>query len=687
MKRKLLAIALSALLTGATLIGGCGGSDGDSPAVTDDTTDTTGGGSTPDAGTGTEVSGTVEAPNGSIAVFRNKSFKLAFSDFIFSPAAAAITGLQPVTGATVELIRVDDNGAQVGDVLATTATSVTGGYTLTLPAGINLSGSLIVRITGQGGATLRAQVVEQQVNINPVSEFVLKKFIDEGVDLDNLTTASVIKLTDQVDEFDLSASADLSAMIAALEAETGEFVEDQISIVTSSPGNAESVAGNFRGAGIQMGLHDDDQQHGVGTISLDGGEFEFSLSDQGSGKVSLSIEQQEDAYSNQTTFQDSVELTFNVEIETGDDETIAARLDSLGVLSLQVPFEEDIDGEFGWRSPPSIERFQKAKNSDVLVASFNDALVRYKTVDTNNDNVKDAIDPAQREGDEVFKGLQIAVKKPTSMTAADMTGDFGLVSLQVELGSAGSSIVQTEKSVLGFNGTGQIDVGASQGFEIARSTGGVAFTMPTEAAETGVPITFSADGDIPSIGGDDADGFVNDSFDLMVVSNIESEDDNNSQDELVDAVNFGTTVAVKLPDSQLDISNKVYRVFFLGIITEQQATALNSFRFNSFLTMNNDNTSATLVSDGSEIEKATAVADITSSNEAEDRQDAAVTVATNGDTTIAVTADDGVFTLDGYLSHDGSMGVFQQRWIEDGDANPIELGMVLLVEVDPTAAN
>ena len=33
---------------------------------------------------------------------------------------------------------------------------------------------------------MRAQVVEREVKINPVSEFVLRSFIDNGADLNNL---------------------------------------------------------------------------------------------------------------------------------------------------------------------------------------------------------------------------------------------------------------------------------------------------------------------------------------------------------------------------------------------------------------------------------------------------------------------------------------------------------------------
>ena len=109
------------------------------------------------------------------------------------------------------------------EVLAETVTSITGDYRLTLPDGVNLAGNLIVRITGTG-TEMRAQVVDQAVNINPVSEFVLRKFIEEGTDLDQLVATDVVTLSGKVDTFDLTAGNDLSDMLAKLDQEVGEFV-------------------------------------------------------------------------------------------------------------------------------------------------------------------------------------------------------------------------------------------------------------------------------------------------------------------------------------------------------------------------------------------------------------------------------------------------------------------------------
>ena len=75
---------------------------------------------------------------------------------------------------------------------------------------------------------MRAQVVQESVNISPVSEFILRKFIAEGTDLLMLKPTAVVKLSGHVEEYDLAASGDLSTLFEQLEASVGEFIESQI---------------------------------------------------------------------------------------------------------------------------------------------------------------------------------------------------------------------------------------------------------------------------------------------------------------------------------------------------------------------------------------------------------------------------------------------------------------------------
>lgn len=603
----------------------------------------------------------------------------AIVDSMFPRAYADITGLEPVEGATVELIRVDNTGAQVGDVLASTTTSITGDYTLTVPAGTDLSGDLIVRISGMGGAEMRAQVVDQEVNINPVSEFVLQKFINEGADLESLTTASVVKLVGQVEEFDLTAGADMEEMLAALEAETGNFVEDQIAVIESTPGSGEAVAGNYRGAEFGLGLHDDDQQYGVGTVSLDGGFFEFALADAGSGSVSLTFNMEEDYWSNQTFFENgaSATLNFNAEINTeGASEAEPALLDAAGVLTFESEFEEDIDGDFGWRFPAHVTRLQKTLNTNLFIGTNADAGVRYQTVDTNDDQIPDAVDPNAREGDEVFRSFLFVAEQAATMATSDLSGNFGRVYFETLLSSSGFANVRVEHGTLSFDGAGSLDVNAMAIAELSRS--GYAETADEPA--TDLAYSIADNGRTLTIEGGDEDTVFSEGFDFFAIHKAETTDDENPEDDLVSEVIAGTTLAVKLPSSQLNISNKVYRVFFMGVSLGQSSTDLTTARFDSSLTVSNDGLAASVSVESTSISKASVSAEVVAGQGDPEILNGSINLAVNGETTIVLNDDEGAITLNGYFNHDGSLGIFESRYAMT-EANPDELGLIVLVEI------
>src|SRR5438093_11961603 len=78
------------------------------------------------------VSGTVSAPGGAVALLTDKSLFAKASDLFFSSADAAISGIAPVPdGTRVDLIRIDDTGAQTAALAYTTTTG--GQYHLDLP--------------------------------------------------------------------------------------------------------------------------------------------------------------------------------------------------------------------------------------------------------------------------------------------------------------------------------------------------------------------------------------------------------------------------------------------------------------------------------------------------------------------------------------------------------------------------
>lgn len=656
----------------AFILTACGGGGGSSSSSDGESTSD-----------GTAISGTATAPAGSVASLTSYGWQIALRDFLISPAQAAIDGLSAVEGATVELIQVDDNGDQVGDVLATAVTSISGDYNLTVPAGTSLAGNLVVRITGTGGTEMRAQVVEQDVDINPITEYVLSKFIDQGSELGSLTTASVIRLTGQVEEFDLTATSDLQTMLAALDDETGAFVEEQIDIIDTGTGDASALAGTYRSFEFALGLHDDDGSNGVGDYSKEATVLEFSLTDNGDGSADVTTGGSDYWWSTQSVYNNAWTLNYVVEEETGGD-TITVQVSDGDVLNIESEFEEDIDGDYGWRWPPYVMRLQKAANNKVLLGAFTAAAVRYETTDTNDDGEKDAVDPDARSGDEVFSYLFIAADKPQSMTASDLSGDYGVVELAVNTDENGYYGLSTSNFIASFDGVGSLDLSTTSGDELERSGTTVTYTSGDDIAETDIPYSVSADGSTFTAGGEDVTSLFSSDYQLMLLHSVTTADDSITDDEYFSEVEAVNSYGVKLPDTQLDLSGKEYRLVYNGEMLSGSATALSTGRFSNTLTVNSDGLSGTLSFAALVAEKSSAAADIEADNDAEATDyDVSFTLAENGVSAMTLTdaGDTNTVTLTGYFSADGALGVFRVSSAETG-SDPDQLGVAFLVAVN-----
>lgn len=663
-------LALAAAIASPLVIAGCGGSSssgGDSGTTTDST-----------------VSGTALAPGGAVAHFEPQSmFEIALN-FVVTPVAAAITGLDPIEGATVELIRVDDQGNQVGDVLATTATSVTGDYTLTLPEGVNLAGNLIVRITGPNDE-LRAQVVEQDVDITPVSEFVLRKFIETGADLDQLVVQDVVKLNGSVEQFDLVANglADLDAVYTELEKEVGDFVENEVAVASAGDGDATSVAGDYRSAAFGFELHDNDDS-AFGDYAHDMWAATFTMSDGGSSTVSINLKDEDGAYGR---IGGNTLATSSLYIDTYSetvDETFSGTLTDSGILSIEGEFEEDIDGDSGWRRPATTYNLVQVADKGLFIVQPNEAAVRYATVDTNNDGVKDAIDPDQKVGDEALRSIEMFARLPTAFTDADLSGDFGRVYIESYL-MGGVIELRTEVNTLTFHGDGTLDysaVEAGHGHQIGSDSNGPNYQSITEVGGTGEPVTVTADGDITHIGSDGgvpvpADGFINDTFDFIVLSEADNQDNGVASDYSSNS----ETVMIKLPTSAPTVTGNKYRMQTMSMkLGTNEEFKLFSGKFNTFLTMTSESAGEI---DGSflDVSKTGLAGQIAVETGTEQGAAVVASIGSDGATTLTIDDTDGATIMDGFFNEDASMGIFALRWEETG-GNVDELGLVILTKTE-----
>lgn len=659
------ALFLIACVASVTILAGCGGGSSSS-------SDDAGGGAT-----SRTISGTATAPAGAVAFQEAPSvFELALNVLI-PPAHAAITGLDPVGGATVELLRVDNAGNPVGEVLAETVTSITGDYRLTLPEGVNLAGNLIVRITGTG-TEMRAQVVDQAVNINPVSEFVLRKFIEEGADLDQLVVTDVVTLSGKVDTFDLTAGNDLSDMLAKLDQEVGEFVEQQVAVIKEQPGDADSVTGDYRSAAFSLGLHDSDNDN-FGTFANDMWRGQFDFADGGGNTVAITLEGEESAYSNFSGMSVATgSIYYETDIDT-ESENLSGTLTDSGILSIEGAFEEEINGDNAFRYPSVIYNLQQVRNTGLFFLLSQEAAVRYGTTDTNGDEEPDALDPNDRRGDEVFRALEVFARSPSGMSDSDLSGAFGRVFLET-YAQTGVIELQTEVNVVTFNGDGTFDYGDASGHRVGLESNGSTYQTLSETGSTGDAINVSADGDIISAGTEDGqpvptDGFINDTFDFIAFAETENNENIWAQ--------FNKTLMVKLPDSAPDVSGKRYRLMLLSVALDgvgngsSDIEMINS-QFNSYINLTS-NTAGTLNGSFTLVEKTGLGGDMVVEQDTVN-EPLTVSIAANGATTLTLADQDGSNIMEGFFNQDASLGVFTTRWVpQDGDPN--ELGLVVLIDV------
>jgi hypothetical protein len=595
-------------------------------------------------------------------------------NFFIGDVVAAITGLDPVKGALVELIHINDEGEQVGGVLATTYTSTNGGYTLTLPTGVNLAGNLVVRITGSG-KEVRAQVVQQEVNISPVSEFILRKFIENETNLQVLDPGAVVKLSGRIEEFDLTINSDLSAVFAQLDAAVGEFIDAQIDVISVEPDSAISISGAYRSASLQLALHDSNDVD-WGTFAVDMWRSEFVFNGKDDGSVELEHLGEETAWGSISGKDTGHDRRFNYWTDIDDESnTYAASFNKAGVLAIEGEFDEEIDEDFAWRWPPVTYLLQKVRDQNLFFQLNQEAGVRYETIDTDNDGTNDALDPDAPVGDEVNRGIEVFYKKATELTTASVNGSYGRVYLGVLMNAYGSLEVEVETNELRFD-NGSFAYGAAERNRISRNAAGDSKVYVEQTEPEDLAIEVAPDGRI-TVDGEPTDGYFNDTADLAVMLGSFGE-------EGEDQAGFDETFFVKLPESAPNLTGKRYRLMYLNTKFFGTAIEMTNSRFDSFVTFTS-NTAGTASLGINAISKGWLGADIFASALPTSERVVTATVGDKGATTLQINSAGGYLRLKGYWNSTASYGLFTIGFISTlpGDSpEPESVGLAVLVEVN-----
>ncbi|MCC6207032.1 MAG: tandem-95 repeat protein [Gammaproteobacteria bacterium] len=191
------------------------------------------------------VTGVVSAPSADSLQFSSASI---FTDpiaqiagWLTGTANAAVTGLVPVSGATVQLVRLDDQG-NVASVIATTTSAANGSYSFNdTPAP---DSTLAVRVTGQSN-TMRAIVTGSEIDVSPASEAVVDSIVDSlsgGVTLENFAVEEVSVLAGLVAGMDI----DLDGLT---------FAQAVTTIQNASSPVLGTLISGFSGSGVETVLH------------------------------------------------------------------------------------------------------------------------------------------------------------------------------------------------------------------------------------------------------------------------------------------------------------------------------------------------------------------------------------------------------------------------------------------------
>ncbi|NKF24320.1 hypothetical protein [Solimonas marina] len=244
MKRACVWLPAIMVAAGMSACGGGGGSSGSD----------TGGGGSGDGGSGggsgtTYVySGTVTAPSSDVAMLQSPSMLDRALSLMVPSAAAAVNGLQPVSQATVELVDL-----QTDEVYGSAVTDSSGAYELSGTA--EPAGNLVLRV--QGSSTMRAPASAAAVDINPVTEAVVRSMAD-AVAAGSHTyadyapaqlTASVSYLSDQ--DVDLSDATTVDDAVAAYEDAVAD-VDAVVDDATVTPNSGFSGTYGMLGVATEM---------------------------------------------------------------------------------------------------------------------------------------------------------------------------------------------------------------------------------------------------------------------------------------------------------------------------------------------------------------------------------------------------------------------------------------------------
>lgn len=238
-------------IASAIMLAGCLGSSDESATTTTNNDDVTGGGNT----TTIQLSGKVLAPGGTVAFNPETGLYKIFAEIFGKNAVAEVEGTSAVSGATVEVIEIDKEGAQVGDVLGSGTSGTDGTFTVDLPSDFVAAPQYIIRASGSGSETLDANVtsVDESIEVDPVSTAVKELMLEALASKSDATLADfnlseVVQIKDDVasleSDVDLTAASNVLAFVDAFK--NGAKANEDVNNVINSTVEGGEICGTVK---------------------------------------------------------------------------------------------------------------------------------------------------------------------------------------------------------------------------------------------------------------------------------------------------------------------------------------------------------------------------------------------------------------------------------------------------------
>ena len=226
-----------AVAVAAAIAAGCGGGGGGDD-TSNQTTSTRS--SNPDEPASVQsVSGTVEAPTNVTLASRSIGDEmLAAVGHFVSPLEAAVSGLEPKANVSVSLVRLANDGT-IAETLATTTTDDSGNFSFEVD--VEATGDVVVR-AGGSDQSLRAPAGGDDVAVNPVSENVVRKVVDNvssGSSFDQYSATELATLVGVIlDELEAQGASFSGATDVDSAVQTADGSGSTGNLVTESEGDS-----------------------------------------------------------------------------------------------------------------------------------------------------------------------------------------------------------------------------------------------------------------------------------------------------------------------------------------------------------------------------------------------------------------------------------------------------------------